>query len=227
MLNHIALMGRLTREPELQRTAANVAYVRFTLACDRDYLDVNGERGTDFIDCIAWRAAAEFLCKYFHKGHMAVAVGRLQVSNWKDADGYKRRSTEVNAETIYFGEGRRKDSPPQEEPLPSAEACEAVFDAADPYVQAVEIALERGIVSTSLLQRQLKLNFADAAGLLDRMASDGIVEVTRNGPAKAVISREQWIAMRSGAGRQPDADGALPLDDAELAAIFGPVDGDG
>ncbi len=107
MLNHITIMGRLTRDPELRRTGNGIAVASFTLAVDRDYKPEDGDRETDFIDCIAWRQIGEFVSKYFMKGSMAVVSGRLQVRGWTDKDGNKRRTTEVVAENIYFGESKR------------------------------------------------------------------------------------------------------------------------
>ena len=110
MLNHITIMGRLTRDPELRRTGSGVAVASFTLAVDRDFgKNENGERETDFIDCVAWRQTGEFVSKYFTKGRMAVVSGRLQIRNWNDKDGNKRRSAEVVADNVYFGDSRRDD----------------------------------------------------------------------------------------------------------------------
>ena len=107
MLNKIILMGRLTRDPELRRTQSGTAVASFTLAVDRDYKPQDGERETDFIDIVAWRGTGEFVSKYFTKGRMAVVEGRLQVRDWTDKDGNKRRSAEVVANRVYFGEGKR------------------------------------------------------------------------------------------------------------------------
>ncbi len=108
MLNHIVIMGRLTRDPELRRTGMGTAVASFTLAVDRDFAPKDGgERETDFIDCVAWRATGEFVSKYFTKGSMAVVAGRLQIRNWTDRDGAKRRSAEIVAENVYFGESRQ------------------------------------------------------------------------------------------------------------------------
>ena len=108
MLNTVTIMGRLTRDPELRRTGSGVAVTSFTLAVDRDYNPKDGgEKETDFIDCIAWRGTGEFVSKYFAKGSMIVVSGRLQVRNWTDKDGSKRRSTEVVAENVYFGEAKK------------------------------------------------------------------------------------------------------------------------
>ncbi len=108
MLNHIVIMGRLTRDPELRRTQSGTPVVTFTLAVDRDFASrEGGERQTDFIDVVAWRNTAEFVSKYFSKGRMAVASGRLQIRDWTDRDGNKRRSAEVVADNVYFGDSKR------------------------------------------------------------------------------------------------------------------------
>ena len=116
MLNHITMMGRLTREPELRRTGNGIAVVSFTLAVDRDFSSrearENGERETDFIDCVAWRGTAEFVDKYFGRGQMAVVSGRLQIRSWTDKDGNKRRSAEVVADMVYFGDSKRREDAP-------------------------------------------------------------------------------------------------------------------
>ena len=108
MLNHITIMGRLTRDPELRRTGSGIAVASFTLAVDRDFSPRDGgERETDFIDCVAWRQTGEFVSKYFTKGRMAVVSGRLQIRSWNDKDGNKRRTAEVVADNVYFGDSRR------------------------------------------------------------------------------------------------------------------------
>ena len=108
MLNHITIMGRLTRDPELRRTGSGVAVASFTLAVDRDFGGRDGgERETDFIDCVAWRQTGEFVSKYFTKGRMAVVSGRLQIRSWTDKDGNKRRTAEVVADNVYFGDSKR------------------------------------------------------------------------------------------------------------------------
>ena len=110
MLNHITIMGRLTRDPELRYTQSQTPVASFTLAVDRDYSSRDsGERQTDFIDCVAWRSTAEFVSKYFQKGSMAVVSGRLQIRDWTDKEGNKRRNAEVVAENIYFGESKKRD----------------------------------------------------------------------------------------------------------------------
>jgi single-strand DNA-binding protein len=109
-LNHITIMGRLVRDPELRRTGSGIAVTNFTVAVDRDYNPKDGaEKETDFIDCIAWRASAEFVSKYFSKGQMAIVSGKLRIRNWTDKDGYKRRSAEVEAESVYFGDSKKSD----------------------------------------------------------------------------------------------------------------------
>ncbi len=107
MLNKIFIMGRLTRDPELRRTQSGTPVTSFSLAVDRDYKSQSGEKETDFIDVVAWRATAEFVAKYFTKGRMAVVEGRLQIRDWQDRDGNKRRSAEVIADNVYFGDSRR------------------------------------------------------------------------------------------------------------------------
>ena len=108
MLNHITIMGRLTRDPELRRTGSGIAVASFTVAVDRDFGGRDGgERETDFIDCVAWRQTGEFVSKYFTKGSMIVVSGRLQIRNWNDKDGNKRRTAEVVADNVYFGDSKR------------------------------------------------------------------------------------------------------------------------
>ena len=110
MLNHITIMGRLTRDPELRRTGSGIAVASFTVAVDRDFGGRDGgEKETDFIDCVAWRSTGEFVSKYFTKGSMIVVSGRLQIRNWNDKDGNKRRSAEVVADNVYFGESKRSE----------------------------------------------------------------------------------------------------------------------
>ena len=108
MLNHITIMGRLVRDPELRRTGSGIAVTSFTVAVARDFGGSDGgEKETDFIDCVAWRQTGEFVSKYFTKGSMIVVSGRLQIRNWNDKDGNKRRSAEVVADNVYFGESKR------------------------------------------------------------------------------------------------------------------------
>lgn len=107
MLNNVIIMGRLTRDPELRRTQSGTAVTSFTMAVDRDFKSQSGEKETDFIDVVAWRSTAEFVAKYFTKGRMAVVEGRLQIRDWTDKDGNKRRNAEVLADNIYFGDAKK------------------------------------------------------------------------------------------------------------------------
>ena len=108
MLNHIVIMGRLTRDPELRRTGTGIAVASFTVAVDRDFSGRDGgEKETDFIDCVAWRQTGEFVSKYFTKGSMIVVSGRLQIRSWNDKDGTKRRTAEIVADNVYFGDSKR------------------------------------------------------------------------------------------------------------------------
>lgn len=107
MLNRIIVMGRMTRDPELRRTNSGNAVTSFTVAVDRDFKSQSGEKETDFIDVMAWRNTAEFVSKYFSKGRMAVVEGRLQLRDWTDKDGNKRRRAEIVADSVYFGDSKR------------------------------------------------------------------------------------------------------------------------
>lgn len=107
MLNKIFIMGRLTRDPELRRTNNGTAVASFALAVDRDFKNADGTKETDFIDVVAWRGTAEFASRYFTKGRMAVVEGRLQMRDWQDKNGNNRRSAEVVADTMYFGDSRK------------------------------------------------------------------------------------------------------------------------
>ena len=109
MLNHIVLMGRLTRDPELRHTGSGPAVASLSLAVDRDFKSQSGEKETDFVDIVAWRSTADFVSKFFTKGRMAVVEGRLQFRDWKDKDGNNRRSAEVVAEHVYFGDSKRSE----------------------------------------------------------------------------------------------------------------------
>ena len=111
MLNHIVIMGRLTRDPELRRTGSGIAVASFTLAVDRDFSGKDGgEKEVDFIDCTAWRQTGEFVSKYFGKGRMAVVSGRLQIRKWTDKDGNNRRTAEIVADNVYFGDSKKDSS---------------------------------------------------------------------------------------------------------------------
>lgn len=104
MLNHITIMGRLTKDVELRRTNTGTAVASFTIACDRDFAPQGQEKETDFIECVAWKGTAEFVSKHFSKGKMAVVAGRLQIRKWNDKDGNKRSTAEVVVDNMYFGE---------------------------------------------------------------------------------------------------------------------------
>lgn len=122
MLNVITIQGRLTRDPEIRHTASGTAVASFSLAVERDYTSKDGgERETDFVDVVAWRGTAEFVCKYFTKGQMAIVSGRLQIRPWTDDKGNKRRSTEVVAEHVYFS-GSKKESGSSADPQAAAQA---------------------------------------------------------------------------------------------------------
>nr|DAG22059.1 MAG TPA: Single strand binding protein [Bacteriophage sp.]DAO87702.1 MAG TPA: Single strand binding protein [Caudoviricetes sp.] len=116
MLNHIVIMGRLGKDPELRRTQSGVAVATFNVAVDRDFKDkATGQRATDWITCVAWRSTAEFVEKYFAKGSQVLVAGRLQIREWTDKDGNKRISAEVQAENVYFAgaktEGGQRELP--------------------------------------------------------------------------------------------------------------------
>ncbi len=112
MINHITCMGRLTHDPELRHTASGVAVCSFSIACERDYKNGNGEKQVDYIDVVAWRNIAEFVSKYLTKGRMAVVDGRLQLRDWTDREGGKRRSAEILAASVNFGDSKPKDAAP-------------------------------------------------------------------------------------------------------------------
>ena len=105
-LNHITIMGRMTKDPEMRRTPTGVAVTSFTLAVDRDFKEKGGEKETDFIEVVCWRNTAEFVEKYFSKGRVAAASGRLQIRSWTDKEGNKRRTAEVVADNVYFGDSK-------------------------------------------------------------------------------------------------------------------------
>lgn len=127
MINHITAMGRLTHDPELRHTASGIAVCSFSIACERDYKDTSGQKQTDFIDVVAWRNTAEFVSKYFTKGRMAVVDGRLQLRDWTDKEGAKRRNAEILAASVNFGDSKPKAAEPQttevKEPKPRRRAA--------------------------------------------------------------------------------------------------------
>lgn len=110
MLNHISIMGRLTRDPELRYTQNDLPVASFTLAVDRDFKSGSGEKETDFINCVAWRNTAEFVGKYFTKGSAAIVAGRLQIRSYTDKDNNKRTAAEVVADNVYFAESKSNTS---------------------------------------------------------------------------------------------------------------------
>lgn len=123
MFNHIAILGRLTRDPEYRTTGSGLSVANFSVAVDRDFPGPSGEKETDFIDCVAWRKTAEFVTKYMKKGSMVVVSGRLQIRSWTDKDGGKRRTAEIVADSVYFAEGKRTaDSAEAPTPAPSYHA---------------------------------------------------------------------------------------------------------
>lgn len=110
MLNRIILAGRLTKDPELRHTETGTSVASFTLAVDRDFKNKNGNKETDFVDVVAWRGTGEFVSKYFTKGRMAIVDGRLQMRDWMDKDGNKRRVAEVVADNVYFGDSKKESA---------------------------------------------------------------------------------------------------------------------
>lgn len=147
MLNHITIMGRLTRDPELRYTQAQTPVASFTLAVDRDYKQNGADRETDFIDVVAWRGTAEFVSKYFTKGRMAVVEGRLQIRDWTDNNGGKRRSAEVVADNVYFGDSKRDSAPAGDFGAPppyGAPAGRSTFPSPESHSDFAEIGEEDG-----------------------------------------------------------------------------------
>lgn len=135
MLNHITIMGRLVRDPELRRTGSGAAVTGFTLAVDRDFTDKqSGEKETDFIECVAWKSTAEFVSKYFRKGSLAVVSGRLQLRSWTDKEGNKRRNAEVVVDHIYFGESKKSDAEPAQNDDAAPAQNFAMLDDDDPQL---------------------------------------------------------------------------------------------
>lgn len=117
MLNRIDIMGRLTGDPELRRTQSGTAVASFTIAVERDYKPEGGEKETDFFDVVAWRKAAEFVCRYFTKGRMAVIDGRLQTRKWTDKNGGNRVAVEIIADSVYFGDSKKSVPDDENEPV--------------------------------------------------------------------------------------------------------------
>ena len=111
MLNHIALMGRMTADPTLRHSQSGIPVCTFSIACQRDRKSADGERATDFINIVAWRGIAEFVSKYFTKGRMVIVDGRLQLRDWTDREGGKRRSAEILAASVQFGDSKKAAQP--------------------------------------------------------------------------------------------------------------------
>lgn len=134
MLNKIIIMGRLTRDPEMRHTQTGTAVASLTLACDRDFKPQNGEKETDFIDVVVWGKTAEFAANYFTKGRMAIVEGRLQVRNWQDKDGNKRKTTEVVADRMYFGDSKQEaKQESKKQTAPADDFCEIEDDGDLPF----------------------------------------------------------------------------------------------
>lgn len=132
MLNRIVIMGRLTKDPELRRTGNGTAVTSFTLAVDRDFANKEtGERETDFIECVAWRGTGEFVSKHFSKGRMAIVSGRLQIRGWTDKDGNKRRTAEVLADNVYFGDSKKEEQTSEPTGFATAEPMQSNFAVLD------------------------------------------------------------------------------------------------
>ena len=119
MLNNVSIMGRLTKDPEVKNTPSGVAVCSFTIACDRNFKDSNGEKKTDFIDCVAWRNTATFIGQYFHKGQLIILTGELQKRDYEDSNGNKRYVTEVIVTSANFGGDSSERRDVQEEALPT------------------------------------------------------------------------------------------------------------
>lgn len=130
MLNKVIIMGRLTWDPELRRTQSGTAVTSFTMAVDRDFKSQSGEKETDFIDVVAWRNTGEFAAKYLAKGRMAAVEGRIQVRDWQDKDGNRRKSVEVVADNVYFADSKR-DSKPQDTPATNEPDFDEIEDDGD------------------------------------------------------------------------------------------------
>ena len=130
-LNKICVMGRLTADPELRRTQSGTAVTSVTLAVDRDFKDQDGNRATDFIPVVAWKGTAEAMAKYFYKGRMAVVTGRLQLRDWTDKDGNKRRTAEIVADNVYFGDSKKPEGSDSDQAENAAEGTYGGFSEAE------------------------------------------------------------------------------------------------
>lgn len=131
MLNKVIISGRLTRDPELRQTTTGTSVCSFSVACDRDYKPENGERETDFVDIVAWRGTGEFVSKWFGKGDQIIVDGRLQIRDWTDKDGNKRRSAEVVADNVYFAGSKKNRDDAQRSGIGSERSGSGASEAAD------------------------------------------------------------------------------------------------
>lgn len=125
MLNVAVLMGRLTADPELRHTPNDVAVTSFTIACDRSYVKAGAERQTDFIDVVAWRSTAEFICKYFRKGQLVAVQGSIQTRTYTDKEGNKRKAFEIVADNAHFAEPKRDGAVSSSSPAPARAPSQA------------------------------------------------------------------------------------------------------
>ena len=144
-MNKVILMGRLTANPELKHTQSNLPVVNFTLAVNRPYVKQGQERQADFIDIVCWRSTAEFVARYFTKGQQVAVCGSLQVRNWQDQQGNKRRSYEVVAEDVYFADSKRDSgtsAPYAGAPAPAAAPAAASSPAYSSPAADIEVITE-------------------------------------------------------------------------------------
>lgn len=130
MMNVVALMGRLTYDPELRSTPSGVSVCRFQMAVDRSFQKQGEERRADFIDVTAWRQTAEFVCKYFRKGAMIAVEGAIQTDNFTDKEGNKRKSVQVVANQVSFC-GSKAEAGAEQPNLNAAAAYEDFEEIAD------------------------------------------------------------------------------------------------
>lgn len=133
MLNEVVLMGRVVRDPELRYTQSQTPVASFSLACERDRKNQNGEKETDFIDCSAWRHTAEFISKYMPKGTLIVVKGRLQIRSFTDKNGNKRTAPEIVVDNAYFAESKRKSDPDERAPMPTDADAPPEFEETPPH----------------------------------------------------------------------------------------------
>ena len=107
MLNNVVLMGRLVADPELRHTPNDVSVTTFSIAVDRDFTRSGAERQTDFLNLVAWRQTAEFVCRYVRKGQLVALKGSIQSRSYTDKEGNKRTAVEIVADNVYFAEPKR------------------------------------------------------------------------------------------------------------------------